>query len=219
MKIKQFTLGVATTNCYLVEIGEVLILIDPVIKSQDIDEAIGERKLNAILLTHGHFDHTFGCQHYFEKYQAPVFIHRNDAICLTDNDANLSSLFGVSGHIQNVDPILLSDKKNTLHIDGVDVEYGLYPGHSRGEVVYSFVKQNVIFVGDLVFLGSIGRYDLPRCSEKDMKKSIRTFFANEEWQKKNPVLYPGHGPKTTFQSELQSNQMVHLILEEEVSNA
>lgn len=219
MKIKQFTLGVATTNCYLIEIGEVLILIDPVIKCIDIDTAIGERKLHAILLTHGHFDHTFGSQYYFEKYQAPVFIHRNDAICLIDNDANLSSLFGVSGLIQHVDPILLNTKSETINIEGIDIEYRLLPGHSRGEIVYSFPKQNVIFVGDLVFLGSIGRYDLPRCSESDMKKSIQAFFSDEEWKKKNPVLYPGHGPKTTFQSELQSNQMVHLILEEEISNA
>lgn len=214
MKISQITLGVAMTNCFIIDIGKRVIIIDPVLPDFQIDEMIGDKTVGAILLTHGHFDHIFGTEYYSKKYHAPVYIHQNDAICLHDADAHLGTLFGVESIKQDVVPELLKEKRGTIDIDGFNIEYFLTPGHSRGEVIYSFEKQNVIFTGDLVFYESIGRYDLPRSSERDMKRSIVQFFQNVDFKKKNPTLYSGHGPKTTFQHEAEYNQMVRLFLEE-----
>lgn len=212
MKISTITLGVATTNCYIVELGNERIIIDPVIQNAQIDDVIGSHHVSAILLTHGHFDHTFGADYYHEKYQAPVYIHQNDVVCLQDNDANLSHLFGISGKKMELNPVVLQSKQGTIQIGKQTIEYILFPGHSRGQVAYVFEKQQVIFVGDLVFAGSIGRYDLPRCDAKAMKKSIQQFFGNTDWNTKNMKLYPGHGPSTTFLQELQTNDMVKSLL-------
>lgn len=214
MKIKQITLGQVMTNCFIIEIGEHVVIIDPVLPDFQIDEHIGEKKVCAILLTHGHFDHILGTDYYSQKYNAPVYIHQNDVICLRDGEANLSRLFGVGDKTQTVSPIVLKGAEGEIPEIPVTVSYFHSPGHSRGHVIYYFEKQNVIFTGDLVFNGSIGRYDLPRCSEKDMKNSIQHFFANMLFQQKNPILYPGHGPKTTFVDEQRSNQQVRLLLEE-----
>lgn len=214
MKIKQITLGQVMTNCYVVELGNTIMIIDPVTSDYRIDESITSGKNVVILLTHGHFDHILGTDHYSKKYNAPVFIHQNDLICLENGEANLSVLFGIGNQVVKTIPIVLSGTLgNVPDLDGIS--YMLFPGHSRGQVAYYFEKQNVIFTGDLVFAGSIGRYDLPRCSEKEMKRSIQRFFSSEQFQQKNPTLYPGHGPKTTFQTEITTNQMVQLFLEEE----
>lgn len=214
MKINQITLGKVMTNCFVVEIGERVIIIDPVLPDFRIDDLIQSRQVEAILLTHGHFDHIFGTEYYAKKYKAPVFIHKNDVICLRDGEANLSQAFGIEQCVQDVEPTILQDKQGSISASGIGIKYYHTPGHSRGHVVYYFEKQNSLFVGDLVFYESIGRYDLPRCKESDMKKSIRQFFSNEQFQQNNPTLYPGHGPKTTFHYESLHNEMVHSCLEE-----
>ncbi|MGL4663072.1 MAG: MBL fold metallo-hydrolase [Culicoidibacterales bacterium] len=212
MKINQITLGKVMTNCFVVEIGKRVIIVDPVLPDFQIDELIGDKTVEAILLTHGHFDHILGTDYYSEKYSAPVFIHRNDVICLSDSEANLALSFGIGNQTQKTIPSVLQGKEGIVPIDSAEISYTHVPGHSRGHVIYHFNKQNIIFVGDLVFFESIGRYDLPRCSESDMKKSIQQFFQNDEFQKKNPILYPGHGPKTMFEYEMKNNPMVKLFL-------
>jgi len=155
------------------------------------------------LLTHGHVDHIAGVQGLREIWpEIPILIGVGDAPMLTDPQLNLSAPFGM--------PVTAPAATQTLnHLErlvlaGITLEVREIPGHSPGHVVFIHADGNppVVFGGDVLFQGSIGRTDFPGGDQKLLIDGIhRHLFDLPE----NTLVFPGHGPTTTIGQEKREN--------------
>lgn len=203
LQIHTFVMGVQKTNCYLLEIDGKAIAIDvgdPMKGYGPMIEFLEERELELthILLTHMHADHIAGVSIMSKKFNVPVFGSVYDEFLKT-------TPVGGAGH--GVFPIVIP-------FEYQHVEPGIYyllgeriravptPGHSPGSISYYFPHQNAVFVGDLIFAGSVGRTDFPGGNSDLQLHSIKTllFKLPEE-----TVIYSGHGPSTTVAHEKATN--------------
>lgn len=199
MKIKTFVLGVMQTNCYIVSNDENhCMIIDPGAQGKKVAKYLEENELvlDAILLTHGHFDHIGAVDYLYDKYHCPIYIHHEDIEMLTNSRLNLSYLekpFSLSAPV--------TPASEHMEISGFKIRWFHLPGHCPGASMIYLEDENVIFSGDVLFNGSIGRFDFPNSSKYDTLTSIekiKTFNFDA-------TLYPGHGPSSTLRSELLSN--------------
>lgn len=199
MKIKTFVLGVMQTNCYIVSNDENhCMIIDPGAQEKKVAKYLEENELvlDAILLTHGHFDHIGAVDYLYDKYHCPIYIHHEDIEMLTNSRLNLSYLekpFSLSAPV--------TPASEHMEISGFKICWFHLPGHCPGASMIYLEDENVIFSGDVLFNGSIGRFDFPNSSKYDTLTSIekiKTFNFDA-------TLYPGHGPSSTLKSELLSN--------------
>lgn len=199
MKIKTFVLGVMQTNCYIVSNDENhCMIIDPGAQGKKVAKYLEENELvlDAILLTHGHFDHIGAVDYLYDKYHCPIYIHHEDIEMLTNSRLNLSYLekpFSLSAPV--------TPASEHMEISGFKICWFHLPGHCPGASMIYLENENVIFSGDVLFNGSIGRFDFPNSSKYDTLTSIekiKTFNFDA-------TLYPGHGPSSTLKSELLSN--------------
>ena len=199
MKIKTFVLGVMQTNCYIVSNDENHCMIsDPGAQGKKVAKYLEENELvlDAILLTHGHFDHIGAVDYLYDKYHCPIYIHHEDIEMLTNSHLNLSYLekpFSLSAPV--------TPASEHMEISGFKICWFHLPGHCPGASMIYLEDENVIFSGDVLFNGSIGRFDFPNSSKYDTLTSIekiKTFNFDA-------TLYPGHGPSSTLKSELLSN--------------
>ncbi len=183
------------------------LVIDPGLEPELILECLEQHGLtvSAILNTHGHADHIGGNGVLKERYpKAPLLIGVNEARLLTDAEANLSAPFGFEIISPRADRTLVEGEKITFA--GIELEVLEVPGHSPGHVV--FVHRGtptLVFGGDVLFRGSIGRYDFPGGNGKLLLDGIRKKLYSLP---DDTVIYPGHGPVTTVGHERHSNPFV-----------
>lgn len=191
MKIKCLVLGQLGVNCYLLTEGAEAVIIDPGAECYRILESLKENQceLKKILLTHGHFDHTGAVKELKEKTGAEVCIHSKDSEMLIDNSKNLSFLTGEKIQTCNADVFL--DDIEEISVGNAKIKIFHTPGHSEGSV--SFLCENNLFSGDLLFQGSIGRYDFG--DFKTEMNSIKFLIDNFDDSVK---VFPGHGDSTTI---------------------
>jgi hydroxyacylglutathione hydrolase len=162
----------------------------------------------AILNTHGHSDHIAGNAPLKERWpDCPLVIGAGDAAKLVDPALNLSRAFGIDLVSPAADATV--EDGETYSAAGFDLEVRAIPGHSAGHVVYVWTGQNpyVVFVGDVIFAGSIGRTDFPDGDFQQLRDGIHAkLFTLPE----DTVLLPGHGEPTTVGKEKRSNPFVAL---------
>ena len=213
MLIAGFPSEATATNCYVVApgAGEQCVVIDPGIGvTGQLDEVIAEHRLHpvAVLLTHGHFDHTFSVLPVCQARDVPAFIHPRDRAQLSDPQTWVgmskgTPLFGTLTFAEPDDVRELADGA-AVSIAGLDFGVRHAPGHSAGSVVFglSSAEDAVLFSGDVLFAGSIGRTDLPGASMTDMQRSLRDVILPMD---DATVVLPGHGPQTTIERERATN--------------
>lgn len=155
-------------------------------------------ELKYILLTHGHFDHIDAVGWLKEKTDAQVAIHKDDSSCLEDSSKNLSISLGVESIQPQAD--LLLDHGDIIKIGNIELKVLHTPGHSLGSIC--FLCDNVVFTGDTLFSGSIGRTDFYGGNMNQILSSIKEQLLVLD---DNTVVYPGHGPKTTIGNEKTTN--------------
>jgi glyoxylase-like metal-dependent hydrolase (beta-lactamase superfamily II) len=211
--IAGFPSAVTDTNCWVVAAadGEQCIVIDPGIGiTGQLDEVIAEHRLHpvAVLLTHGHFDHTFSVLPVCQARDVPAYIHPADRGQLADPWSGVgmpkgTPLFGSLTFAEPDDVRELSGV-DKISLAGLDFAVTHAPGHSAGSVVFGLTgaDEPVLFSGDVLFAGSIGRTDLPGGSMAQMQASLRTVILPMD---DATVVHPGHGPSTSIARERATN--------------
>ncbi len=200
--IEIIPVGGIETNCYLIGDDKGAILIDPGDDADKIIEQIKKRKakVTKIVLTHGHADH-IGAVPQVKKYTgAPVLIHSEDAIMLTDAMANLSAVFDAP-FVTNPADGLLKDGDEVI-VGDIILKVLFTPGHTPGGISLYEEDAGIVFTGDALFAGSIGRTDFPRASHEQLIAAIQGKLLSLPDE---TVVYPGHGPQSTIGDEKEEN--------------
>ena len=180
------------------------VVIDPGLEPGLILDVLREEDLTpvALLNTHGHADHIGGNEALKKAFPgAPLLIGVHDLHMLSDSDANLSAPFGLPITSPPADRTLVEG--DVFEMAGMRFEVRDIPGHSPGHIVFLWRgKPNVVFGGDVLFRGSIGRYDFPGGDGRLLLSGIREKLFTLPG---DTVVYPGHGPVTTVGHEQRTN--------------
>lgn len=206
INIQTFTLGPLQTNCYLLtnEEGTKGIVIDPGMKPAALLRRIENIEIEAILLTHAHFDHIGGVDAVRKAKGCPVYLHPLEADWLTNARKNGSLNWpDLGGPITTDEAEYDLGEGQVLNFLGIELKVFHTPGHSPGSV--SFLWNDHLFSGDVLFKLSVGRTDLSGGNNRDLMDSIQgKLFDLAD----HVVVYPGHGPKTTIGYEKLNNPHV-----------
>ncbi|SIR87372.1 MBL fold metallo-hydrolase [Williamsia sterculiae] len=216
MLITGFAAGVFSTNCYLVapEPGGEAIIIDP---GQDaaaqVAELVDQHEVRpvAVLLTHGHLDHTWTASQVCERYDIPAHIHPGDNAMLADPTVGIGP--GLAAMMPTIDYTAPADVRElvdgtALDLAGLSIGVQHAPGHTQGSVLYSLQIPTdagvvpICFSGDVLFAGSIGRTDLPGGDHAQLLETLATTVLP---MADDTQVLPGHGQQTTIARERATN--------------
>lgn len=230
MLIAGFPAGPWGTNCYVVSTGpgNECVVIDPGKDSASgVDQVVREHRLKpvAVLVTHGHIDHMWCVAPVAGSYDATAWIHPDDRHLLTDPMAGMSRestqmLLGGNYEWAEPDDVRELSDSQTLEIAGIDFMVDHTPGHTEGSVTFRSPYgasagqpeiSEVMFSGDLLFAGSIGRTDLPGGNHAKMLQSLS--------EKVLPladdiVVLPGHGEQTSIGRERATNPFLQDLVDQ-----
>ncbi|MGC4021432.1 MAG: MBL fold metallo-hydrolase [Cyclobacteriaceae bacterium] len=214
LSIQTFTFNPFSENTYVIsdETGEAVI-IDPGCYTREeqrelSDYVESERlKIKFILATHSHIDHVLGNDFAKDKFKAPLLVHKLDEPQLRAVK-NYAPLYGFDAYREGL-PDRLITEEDTIQFGNTNWKILFLPGHAPGHVGYYNENEKVIFSGDVLFAGSVGRTDLPGGNFETLIESIhKKMFALPD----EVIVYPGHGPTTTIGKEKISNPFCALSL-------
>ncbi|MCC8066569.1 MAG: MBL fold metallo-hydrolase [Clostridiales bacterium] len=203
LQLESLVLGSVSTNCYLVKNQETgaLLIIDPADHAERIMQKITEMGglPEAILLTHGHFDHIGAAAELKSRYGIPICAPDKEREVLSDSGKNLTRWNG-NGYTLQADQFLHDGEK--LVLAGFSILVLHTPGHTAGSSCYYIPEESVLFSGDTLFRCSVGRTDFPTGSMSDLHRSLheKLFLLPDETD-----VFPGHDSATTIQYEKQFN--------------
>ncbi|MCB0760804.1 MAG: MBL fold metallo-hydrolase [Flavobacteriales bacterium] len=209
--IESFTFNAFQENTYLLvdETGEAII-IDPGMSTSGeervLDEFIQSKNLvvKAIVNTHCHIDHIMGNAHCVAKYKCPLLYPQGEEVVL-ESGVHVAQMYGLPYHESPRADRYIAEGE-TISFGNAKVRVISAPGHSPAHVVFVHDQQRFVIGGDVLFLNSVGRTDLPGGDEQTLRKSIeeKMFTLPDEM-----MVYPGHGPATQIGLEKQNNPYVN----------
>lgn len=205
-KIIKLVVGELQENCFvLFDENKDAFVVDPGASSDIIIEAIEKNNLNIkyILLTHGHFDHVGAVVGLKKKFNAPVYLHKNDKNFLENPKEVRESAFGIQIESANVDIFVKEGDEIPFSDDYIKVIET--PGHTLGSVCYLF--KNYLFAGDTLFNGSIGRTDFPESDHSLMIESLKLLKELDD----EIYVLSGHGPESQMNYEKMSNPYLRRV--------
>lgn len=207
IKIGKLTLGMYQTNCYFLykEGNSEVILVDPADSGEYIYDKLAEHgfEVKHILLTHGHFDHIYGCKSLKAKTDAKIYCHEAEAELLGDSSLNVSDNVGRPVMLL-ADEWLTDGEERTFS----DMTFKVIhtPGHTEGSCCYYFEDGHILIAGDTLFCESVGRTDFPTGSSRKLISSIKEklFLLPGDTR-----VYPGHGGSTTIDNEKENDPFLN----------
>jgi hydroxyacylglutathione hydrolase len=200
MIIDSFTGGMFETNCfYLPETG---ILVDAPQESADWLARKGHA-VKTLLLTHGHVDHVWDAARIQREHGCAVVCHAETVPMVTDPD--FFRRFGFALEVETLKPDLIIEETPLREIGGLEFQVLEVPGHCPGSLCFLHKPDSILFGGDVLFAGGVGRWDLPGGDRDLLFSGIRTkiFPLGDEIK-----VLPGHGPATTIGRERAGNPFV-----------
>ncbi|WP_030754252.1 MBL fold metallo-hydrolase [Streptomyces sp. NRRL F-5135] len=218
MLIAGFPAGAWGTNCYLVApaAGEECVIIDPGHQAaQGVADAVGKHRLKpvAVVLTHGHIDHVASVVPVCGAHDVPAWIHPEDRYMMSDPEKALGRSIGMPlmGELTVGEPDDVKELTDgaRLALAGLEFTVAHAPGHTKGSVTFGLPEATggadippVLFSGDLLFAGSVGRTDLPGGDHAELLESLgRVCLPLDD----STVVLSGHGPQTTIGRERAAN--------------
>ncbi len=202
-------LWLAMTNAYVVapDAPGPAIIIDAPPDPEPLFDVLRHHELApvALLVTHGHIDHVGGAGTIDAELAVKTYLHPDDDWLASDPAAQLAALFGYSEEVPGISPpaaTLPLEHDQRLRLAGLELTVIHTPGHTPGHCCFHLAGEGVLFSGDQLFAGSIGRTDLPGGSWVDLMDSMRTRILTLD--DATDVL-PGHGPTTTLARERDTN--------------
>ncbi|MDY0133323.1 MAG: MBL fold metallo-hydrolase [Desulforegulaceae bacterium] len=204
MILKVLPVGPIMANCFVIGCKKTreAVVIDPGDEDERILMALADEKLTLkyIINTHGHFDHVAANKAMKDATGAKILIHEEDAPMLSQL-STMAVSFGLSAE-NSPPPDRFIEDGDLIEFGELTIKVIHTPGHSKGGVSLYCEKEKVLFPGDTLFAGSIGRTDLPGGSYGDLIKNVRTklFPLGDDVK-----VFPGHGPETTIGAERKLN--------------
>ena len=198
MKVKRLISDILDSNVYVVEKGDEAIIVDCGCKAIDVEKELGDKKVVAILLTHGHFDHSKYCNEYAKKFNAKIYANKNITQTLSDSEAIYSDDGFIIDDYSNFE---LIEKDCILKLGNFEVECFACGGHCK--CCECYLIEGNLFAGDVLFERSIGRTDLKGSSREEMYSSLCK-LENLTFDR----AYSGHGEDTSWE-EQQKNIKVY----------
>ncbi|PIP62217.1 hypothetical protein COW98_05185 [Candidatus Roizmanbacteria bacterium CG22_combo_CG10-13_8_21_14_all_35_9] len=206
MKVIKYSLGQLQANCYFIIKDNDCLIIDPGDEVSFILEELQRRRLKlvAMLATHGHFDHLMAAGEIQKSFNVPLYINKKDRFLI-------NRLIDSAEHFLGHQPLIIKPTliKRLIKVKNKITDFKFQvittPGHSPGSVCFYFKKEKVVFTGDTLHKGTIGRFDHSYCNKKDLKNSLITLSKLPEETK----VYPGHEEETTIKEE--KNNLLHYI--------
>lgn len=196
-RVEKLTVGLYQTNCYLLWDEQHVIIIDPGSRAERIIKKIEDQNgiVDAVFVTHGHLDHIGAVDECVTHFKCPFYCHEEDMELLTNPKLNLSA-----GERE----IKVKSKPEAvpftpMKIGNFAVEFLDAPGHTDGCCM--MICENLLFAGDVLFKGSIGRVDMIRGSNSKMTNTLNQI----KQMKVDYLVYPGHGESTTLMEEFKTN--------------
>ena len=209
MLIKKFTLGQMETNSYVLgSAGQSsCLLIDAGAKPAALLDFLSRQNLHleAVVLTHGHYDHIAGLKELLKAHrQAKLIIGRNAEKVARNPLKNFSVLFALPISAPKADRLVAEPER--IEIDALSLEVMDLPGHSAGSIGLYDAQDKSVYCGDTIFAGSIGRTDFPGASHELLLESIRNKLMALPDDTK---VWPGHGEQTTIGLERRTNPFLN----------
>lgn len=210
--IESFEIGPFPNNLYLLidQKSREAVVIDPSIESDAAIARVQELAKEGITLTamwntHGHLDHVYDNAHWKELFPVPLSMHAGD-VFLLEHLREQAIWLGLPP-VNPVDPDQFFEDGQTLSIGQHAAQVLHTPGHSPGSVSFYFADEKIVFVGDVLFHGSVGRTDLPGCSSDQLQESLKRLAALPP----DTRVFTGHGEDTTIAAELAANPFLEFL--------
>lgn len=210
--IESFEIGPFPNNLYLLidQKAREVIVIDPSIDSDAAITRIQELEkegitLKAIWNTHGHLDHVYDNERWKELFPVPISMHQDD-VFLLEHLREQAIWLGLP-QVNPVTPDQFFEDGQTVSIGHHTAQVLHTPGHSPGSVSLYFADEKIVFVGDVLFRGSVGRTDLPGCSSAQLQESLQRLAALPA----DTRVLTGHGEETTIADELATNPYLEFL--------
>lgn len=202
MKLDCLPIGLYGENIYVLHDGNHVLIVDPGKYPKEIAKCISaSESVDGIVLTHGHEDHTGAVDDLVDLYHCPVYMDMDD-YDLVDPKSSRKHGFDAPVYAR-ITPLEGNTKVGHFTLDVMKT-----PGHTKGSVVIHY--RNLLFTGDTLFAGSVGRTDLFGGSEEEMRNSLRKLKSlPQDW-----IVLPGHGARTTIKQEIATNMYMQFLLGE-----